>query len=133
MNIIKTINGNELKKLLNVTDGIFAQRDKVMLILLYNTGLRVSELCGLNIRDVMNGEVRHELKVHKEIAKGNRERIIPLNEKARTAIQDLINFNTSMGYDTSPKSPLLQGRKHGRLTRQQVHYIVYELGKRANL
>lgn len=133
MNIIKTINNNELKKLISVTDGIFAQRDKAMMVLLYNTGLRVSELCGLNIRDVMNGNIKHELKVRKDIAKGKRERIIPLNDKSRDAIQNLIAFNTSMGYDASPKSPLLQGRKHGRLTRQQVHYIVAELGRKANL
>ncbi len=51
----------------------FGPRDHAMIRLTASTGLRVAELCGLNVADVWHaGEVRSTLFVRPEIAKGGR-------------------------------------------------------------
>jgi integrase/recombinase XerC len=56
-------------------------RDRVALELMYGSGLRVSELCGLDLGDVDLRERRVRV-----IGKGNKERIVPLGDKAAEAI-----------------------------------------------
>ena len=134
-NVIKTINKDEVKALTHAASGVFAKRDAAIVGLLVNTGLRVSELRGLNVVDVLNrnGDIRTDLKVRKAIAKGGRERIIPLNAKAKDCIGRLLAFNEGNGYSIKPISPLLVSRKHGRLTRQQIHRVISGLAERAGL
>jgi integrase/recombinase XerC len=61
---------------------LLLQRDRAILELLYASGLRVSELTGLNVEDVDRQE--HMLRV---VGKGNKERIIPYGSKAEEAIE----------------------------------------------
>jgi integrase/recombinase XerC len=56
-------------------------RDKAALELMYGSGLRVSELCGLDVGDVDLRERRVRV-----IGKGNKERVVPLGDKAADAI-----------------------------------------------
>ena len=58
------------------------QRDRAMLELLYASGLRVSELTGLNVEDVDRNE-----QMLRVLGKGNKERIIPYGSKAELALQ----------------------------------------------
>lgn len=58
-------------------------RDRALLELLYSTGMRLSELIGLNWRDV--NTVDETIKV---LGKGNKHRIVPYGRKARTALQE---------------------------------------------
>jgi site-specific recombinase XerD len=66
---------DEVSQLLENTE---RRRDKMVIQLLVNTGLRVAELCGLQPDDI-RGQM---LTVRKEIAKTGVERQIPLNESA---------------------------------------------------
>lgn len=60
-------------------------RNKAMVELMYATGMRVSEMINLNIEDVhLNNEFIHVK------GKGNKERIIPINEYAVKALQNYI-------------------------------------------
>jgi integrase/recombinase XerD len=52
-------------------------RDKAMIEILYSSGLRVSELCGLKIADI-----QMETGCLRCIGKGNKERIVPMGRKA---------------------------------------------------
>lgn len=61
-------------------------RNKVMLELLYSTGLRVSELVSLNINDIDLSE-----NLVKCIGKGNKERIIPLGDTITKLLEEYIN------------------------------------------
>jgi len=81
--MIKYLTQEEEKRLLRATKGRYAKRDRLILTLAVNTGLRVSELCGLTLSDVMNGKIKDELVVRREIAKGKVKRTIPLNRKAK--------------------------------------------------
>ncbi|HEY2862399.1 MAG TPA: tyrosine recombinase XerC [Casimicrobiaceae bacterium] len=62
-------------------DGVLAARDRALLELAYSSGLRVSELAGLDLAslDLAAGEVR-------VLGKGAKERIVPVGEPARLAL-----------------------------------------------
>ncbi len=62
-----------------------AIRDHCILVVLLNTGLRVSELVGLEIEDIALSERNGELRVR--AGKGTKERVIPLNASCRKAIR----------------------------------------------
>ncbi len=57
-------------------------RDRAALELMYGSGLRVSELCGLDLGDVDLRE--HRVRV---VGKGKKERIVPLGDKAARAVE----------------------------------------------
>lgn len=79
-----TLSIEEVDRLLNAPDESTPQgiRDIAMLELMYSSGLRVSELCGLLLQsvDLENGFVR-------VFGKGSKERIAPIGSKAAEAIQ----------------------------------------------
>lgn len=61
---------------------VLLQRDRAILELLYASGLRVSELTGLNVEDIDRQE-----RMLKVVGKGNKERIIPYGSKAEEALE----------------------------------------------
>lgn len=64
------------------TDTVLGKRDRAILELLYATGMRVSELAGLNLEDI---DYKHEtIRVR---GKGRKERIVPFGSKAKDAMQ----------------------------------------------
>jgi len=78
----QTLSPDEAIKLVEIThDTTAARRDRAMLELLYSSGLRVSELVGLNLDSInaQSGEVR-------VTGKGNKTRIVPVGEAALAAI-----------------------------------------------
>ncbi|MBI3928944.1 MAG: tyrosine-type recombinase/integrase [Armatimonadetes bacterium] len=97
----------------------FGGRDRAMLLLAANTGLRVSELVSLNVHHVANqqGHAREWLQLPAEIAaKSHRERLIPLNKRARLAVVEVLTFNRQRGFSTAAEAPLFVNRKHKRLS-----------------
>ncbi len=80
----KYLNRDEVEKLLvapplEKPNGV---RDRAMLELLYATGLRVSELCTLEL-----SSIERNLGVLKVIGKGNKQRIVPFGEPAKIAVE----------------------------------------------
>jgi len=129
MKPVKYLTDKEVKKVLSSfwQDDPFHIRNRAIVIFALNTGLRVSELTGLDVGDVLNGHIRKELEVRKEIAKGRRERIVPLNEKARQVIKELLDFNESKGYKLSENAPLFVSRRGTRISSRQVENIIKRL------
>ena len=131
--MIKYLTDQEERQLLRGIKGRHRQRDKYILTLALNTGLRVSELCGLTLSDVKNGRIRHEVLVRREIAKGKTPREIPLNKKARQAIRALITWNGTHKLKQDPQSKLLVSQKGRGITRQQVQRIIKGAREKAHL
>lgn len=102
-----------------------AIRNKAIMEVLYGCGLRVSELCGLNIEDCVVSE--GFLMVH---GKGGKDRISPISGSALKALVDYIeNARPILGMHASKSSSAVFLNTHGgRLSRQSVHTIVKECG-----
>jgi len=79
----KFLNQDEVNRLLAAPSDLkpAGLRDRAMLEMLYATGLRVSELCLLELAGI-----ERELGVLKVIGKGNKQRIVPFGESAGTAL-----------------------------------------------
>lgn len=74
------------------TDGFAGVRDRLMIMLLYYTGMRRSELIELPIHayDALNGQV-------KVVGKGNKERIIPINNEMKDLIDSYLKLREEEG------------------------------------
>ncbi len=92
------------------------RRDSAMLELLYATGMRVSELCGLDIDDVD----RHRRMV-RVLGKGNKERMIPFGEAADDAIGQWLAVRHQMA---QVDDALFVGVRGRRIDTRQIRRIV---------
>lgn len=99
-------------------------RDKAILEFLYSTGVRVSELITLNISDIHF--VDKDLTVY---GKGNKERIVYINDKTNMYLREYIKSRT----DENPALFVGIKKPYSRLTKCGVEYIVRELGKKAGV
>ncbi len=115
---------DKIEKLMNLPnlktdEGV---RDRAILEFLYSTGVRVSELCGLNIDDVdfSNETVR-------VLGKGGKFRIVPFGRKAREALKEYLkirdNFSTQEQNEDDRKA-LFVSKSGKRITKSEVYEIV---------
>lgn len=101
-------------------------RDRAMLELLYGSGLRISELTGLDVDDVD----RVERLVHVR-GKGSKDRVVPFGAVAATALdQWLVRGRPSLATGVAA---VFVNTRGGRLTRQGVWKIVKEHADRVGL
>lgn len=98
-------------------DGFSAARDRAILETLYSTGLRVSELVGLRVRDVdlIGGSLR-------TVGKGRKERLVPVGSYSIQAIRAYLKALPPE--QSAPERPLFQNKRRGRLTDRSVRRIL---------
>lgn len=119
---------NKICRLLDImpTNTSAGIRNKAIMEVLYGCGLRVSELCGLNIDDCVLNE--GFLLVH---GKGGKDRISPISGTAAKALLDYID-NGRPHFEIHSKRPtnaIFLNARGTRLSRQSVHAIVKDTGK----
>jgi len=90
-------------------------RDRALLELLYSSGIRVSELVGLNLNRVDLG-----LGIVKVMGKGRKERIVPVGGKAIEALKAYVEKRGVV----EDSSPLFVNLRGGRLTARSVGRVV---------
>ena len=118
---------SELQQLISVVPAraAFGLRDRAIMVLLANTGLRVSELAGLDVFHVFwQGVLRAFLEVPRAWAKGAHGRTVPLNANAHKAIRALLAFNRERGFATDDGSPLIQDRFHRRIPVRSIQRMI---------
>ena len=98
-----------------------AKRDLAIVEVLYGTGIRVSELVGLNLADIDRD--RNTLRV---IGKGNRERIVPLGLPALRALEDWLNSGRQELVTKESDSSVFVGTRGKRIDQRVVRDVVYE-------
>jgi integrase/recombinase XerC len=96
-------------------------RDQAVLELLYATGARVSELCGLDIDDVDRS--RRTVRV---LGKGRKERVVPLGEPALAAVDGWLHGGRPAWATGSSGPALLLGARGGRLDPRTARRVVHE-------
>lgn len=105
-----------------------ARRDRAMLELLYASGMRVSELVSLNLGDVdaQDGNVRC-------LGKGNKERLIPIYNKAAETVADYARDVRPLLARSDSEPALFLNQRGDRLTRQGLWQILKGHAKAAGL
>ena len=127
----KVLNLVEVETLLESPDtkDQYGIRDKAMLELLYATGIRVSELIGLQ-----TGDVHLTMGFVRCIGKGNKERIIPIGKTALAALEHYVNNGRSHFISKKHHDNALFLNHHGKqLTRQGFWKILKKLAKGAGI
>ncbi|MXP22480.1 tyrosine recombinase [Gordonia sp. HNM0687] len=101
-------------------DSAVAMRDTLILELLYASGIRVGELCGLDIGDV--DTARRVLRV---IGKGDKQRSVPYGDPAARAVQQWLRHGRSVLAGARSGDALLLGVKGGRLNQRMARSVVH--------
>lgn len=94
-------------------------RDRAVLELLYATGIRVSELCGLDLPDL--DRTRRVVRV---FGKGSRERVVPFGAPAEQAVEDWLRLGRPGLAGPDSGRALLLGARGGRLHPTVVRRLV---------
>lgn len=118
------LNYDEINKLLDFKelDNINDYRDRLIFEMLYSTGLRVSELSNIKLKDIDMKE-----KSIKVLGKGNKERYVYYSNHASHALKEYLDIrNTKSEY-------LFINSKDERLSRQSIEDIVNKRIKKISL
>jgi integrase/recombinase XerC len=98
-----------------------ALRDRLVVEMLYATGVRVSELCGLDVDDV--DTARRVLRV---LGKGNKQRTVPFGEPARQALTSWLTEGRPALATSTSGAALLLGARGRRIDPRQARTVVHQ-------
>lgn len=129
-NLPRYLNLDDVNRLVRSAEGSkpTSVRDRAMIELLYAAGLRVSELCQLELSDL-----NLELGVLRVTGKGGKQRLVPVGKSALAAVRDYLG---------TARPALLRGRgsrylfvtsRGGRLTRQAFWKLLGVHGRKAGI
>ena len=126
----KSLTEEEVESLLDAPDTATAvgQRDRAMLEVLYATGLRVSELVGLQMV-----QVNLRQGVLRVIGKGNKERLVPLGEEASDWVEKFIRQGRAELLQEPPVDVLFPSRRGRMMTRQTFWHAIKRHAVRAGI
>lgn len=96
-------------------------RDLAMIEVLYASGIRVSEICGLNIRDI--DWERNTLLV---LGKGDKERVVPIGLPALAAVKNWISVGRPEFANTNSGDAVFLGARGKRIDQRTVREVVYD-------
>src|SRR4051794_14832456 len=103
-----------------LTDGPVGLRDLAILELLYATGIRVGELCGLDVDDL-----DHERRVVRVFGKGRKERAVPYGVPAARAMDRWVTTGRGELARTGAGPALFLGSRGGRIDQRAVRSLVH--------
>jgi len=129
--IPKYLTLDDSKKLLeavNDMDDRNKERDYAIITLFLNCGMRLSELVGINIKDINFND--QKLNV---IGKGNKERTIYLNSACMNAVNKYLAVRPHDNIKYDSKDALFLSERRERISNRTVQYIVKQELKRAGL
>lgn len=98
-----------------------ALRDRLIVELLYATGIRVSELCGLDVDDVDHGH-----RLLRVLGKGDKQRSAPFGEPAAEALRAWLTAGRAALVTEESGPALLLGARGRRLDVRQARTVVHQ-------
>lgn len=122
----------EVSRLLQAPDqSSLGIRDRALMDVLYATGMRVSELCSLRVKDWDPAQL--EMRV---TGKGSKERVVLLNQQAANSLTSYLSNHWSRlagGRIAQPDHPLFVSRQATKLSARSVHRIVLKYARKAGI
>ena len=113
-----------LALLKSVDQSQYSQRNRAIVFLLLDTGMRASELCILKVHD-LNWVTSHV----KVIGKGKKERLIPFSTETAKVINEYLSTRKNL----SPSSPIFALKSGKPLDRYELRKTLAELGEKAGV
>ena len=104
------------------------KRDYAITTLFLNCGIRLSELVGINIKDIQFDECKMTV-----IGKGDKERTIYLNKACMNAIKDYLEIRPKEKIKESDKDALFLSERLERISRRTVQHIIEKELRQAGL
>ena len=107
----------------------FGQRNKMIVEILYGTGIRVSELIELRISNIFFKE-----NIIRVSGKGDKERFVPLRNKAKRSISNYINTKRNhQKVDESSNDILILSKYGKKLTRHMIFTLIRNISKNCGI
>ena len=121
------------KEISSIIDSIdensqFYRRDTAMIEMLYSCGIRVSELCSLEISDLFLDD-----ELIRVIGKGSKERLLPIGGKAKTFLNEYLIHSRNRLNRKTESSFVFLSRNGKVLTRAMVNKILNKWTKSAGM
>ena len=114
-------------ELLSAVDGANQKRDYCILTLFLNCGLRLAELCSLNVGDIKpDGTMT-------VTGKGNKERLVYLNDACLNAVKEYLAVRPAEDINFADRNALFISRNHRRISNKTVQHIVKTYLEKAGL
>jgi site-specific recombinase XerD len=104
------------------------ERDYAIITLFLNCGMRLSELVGINLNDL-----DRELRSLRVVGKGNKERIVYLNDACRDALTRYLSVRGDGLKKPLPTNALFVSKQYKRISNKTVQWLVYKYLERAGL
>ena len=108
---------NESISLLESVDGPFKERDYAILTLFLNCGMRLTELVGINLRDIGDNTIIIT-------GKGNKQRMVYLNEACIAALKDYLAVRPAYKHNVSDRDALFISKQNKRISPRMVQTLV---------
>jgi integrase/recombinase XerD len=126
----KRLSLEDIEKLLSAPDSSkpLGLRDRAMLELLFASGPRVSELCGLELRDI-----DLQLGVLRVTGKGNKQRLVPVGKPALEAVELYLRSARGLLLKGKYSRYLFVTSRGGPLTRQAFWKLLAAYGRKAGI
>ena len=122
---------DDMFRLLDGIEGgsVVALRNRAILETLYSTGVRVAELSGMDV-----GDVDFDMGFVRVIGKGNKERLVPVGEKALSCIRSYVERRgEGMGPGISGTEPLFLNNRGGRLSTRSIARLLEKIVRQLRL
>lgn len=124
------INYQGIEEIFNIpdTNTIEGQREKVILEILYGSGIRVSELVNIKIKDI--DFANRTILI---FGKGSKERVVPFGEYAKDAIDVYLNDAREKYLNDKTSEYLIVGKNEEKLTTRRIEQIIDGLIKKTSI
>ena len=96
-------------------------RDYAIVVLFLNTGMRLSELCGLNLQSLAS-----DLTTVRVRGKGNKERMLYLNPLAKSAVAEYLQVRLDAKYIRTSDNALFLSSRETRISPKTVQWMVHK-------
>lgn len=105
-----------------------AIRNKAIIEMLYGSGLRVSELCGLKL-SLFNAEEQYVIVE----GKGSKQRVVPVSPVAVRAVGDYLPWRAQLNVKREAADLMFLNRRGGAISRVMIFYIIRDLAESAGV